>query len=208
MPTWIKSISIITVLLSFVGLLYYIYIATAGLQKSMDLVGRLQVMIFGTSTVLFGLFTILLLSKYWFASNKAVNLSIITISLLLLANCAPFYEPFYTNKGQTRSVKSDISKMTEDGKYKYHLELINMYQKNGYERLVIENTDTNKVRYIKIDLIEGRLKGFFQDDWVLMYSADELNQPNLYYLKTTENLFMATRLFLIDLEMGTVQEIK
>lgn len=208
MHIWIRAVSIFSILVSTVGLLLYIYTETAGLEKSMDIVGRLNVLLLGTLTVLLGLLSVFLLYKNWLSSNIGVNISIIAISLILFSNCAVFYEPIYTHKSQNRNIMSDSSRMTEDGKYKYHLELINLYQKNGFEQLVIENTVTKEIHYIKINLIEGRLKGYSQGDWVLMDPTDHSSQSNLYLLKTTENLFMEKKLFLVDMVEGTTQELK
>lgn len=106
-------------------------------------------------------------------------------------------------------ISSDPIHTTLDGKYEYRLDLINMYQKNSREQLMVRDVITGAERFIPVELntndLDGIRGGGRDWSWAVMSPTEVLDQ---YLLTTTETLSMPQKRFIVDIRAGTSQRIE
>ncbi|MGG1619530.1 hypothetical protein [Paenibacillus sp. NRS-1781] len=112
-------------------------------------------------------------------------------------------------------VRSDPVRLTSDQKYEYRIDLINPFQRNSREQLHLKNISTGEEKNIPIS-IKKENKGYSTGDdgdnwaWGILKPTKVPNQYELSTLDEHNNgrYGMDPRVFLIDVEAGTVQILK
>jgi hypothetical protein len=100
--------------------------------------------------------------------------------------------------------------MTSDGKYEYRIELINLFQKNSKERLYLRQISTGEESFIPLQLNSKEIHGIgipSDNDWSWATLRPTEN-PSIYDLITTKNLPIENKKFEINVEEGTIIEIR
>lgn len=108
----------------------------------------------------------------------------------------------------TEKITSDSLKITEDDKYEYRVDLINVFQKNSHARLYVKSAATGEEISIPVDIHTDKIVGLGIkkiNNWVIMKPSNESNRYSLY---TTKELGIPEEIFEIDLLTGTSKRLE
>ncbi|RXZ81567.1 hypothetical protein EBB07_14710 [Paenibacillaceae bacterium] len=208
MSTWFKVVWVLAIIINIVALVWFILGSTANFQRSLDLVERLTLIVYGLTSFALTSLSILMLIKQTGKSSVSLYTLGSVIILLLVYLSQPLFETVRTEGWLHESVQSDPIKVTSDGRYEYHIELVNFEQRNRSERLILTNILTGEVNKITIDIdtsgSNGLARGRSNWGWAIMHPTES---PNKYNLVTTEYLKMPEKVFLIDVEKGISEKL-
>lgn len=205
-PIWLRILWIMSVLISSASIVWFFFGTTANFQRSVDLGGRITFVVFWFPSIVFVLVSIYLLLKKWMLPG-AIGYGIVGLLILVhLVLSIPLIEGVNTNGWIKQSVQSDPNKLTSDQELEYRIEIVNFRQKNNYELLRIKQVRTGEELLIRVDIDANQSKGISRggDNWSWAIMSPTEN-PDIYLLRTTEDLGIPKKLFLIDLTNGTSQ---
>jgi hypothetical protein len=210
MPSWLKTIWVLAIIVNAMSLLWFLIGATANFQRSLDLVGVLTLLFLWVPSLILVVLSAILLKKRWVPLDSLGYAALCFVILILLSFAVPLFEGVKTQGWLNNNIERDPIKLTSDGKYEYRIELINIDQKNSRERLYVRNLSTGVGMYISVDIIADDLEGISEgaDEnwaWAIMIPTDVRDQ---YELSTTEDLRMPKKKFLIDIGASTSKRLK
>ncbi|MCM3038094.1 hypothetical protein M3201_00045 [Paenibacillus motobuensis] len=208
MPTWTRTIWIAAIIVNGLSIVWFLFGTTANFQRALDLTGRLTLIFFWLPSLILVLLSIWLLHKRWDPlGGFGYGIVAFLIFLLLIFSC-PLFEGVRTSGWLYEDVRADPTRLTMDGKLEYHLEIVNLYQRNSRERLFVKLISTGEEKNIPLDInateADGLSIGRSHWGWVTMLPTEI---PNQYLLNTTEYLDMPEKKFLINIENGTSKRI-
>lgn len=208
MPTWFKTLWILAVVANSTVLLWFIVANTAFFQRTFDLTEVLTFIIYGIPSFLLIVISIILLRKRSHPSFFIYAFACLSISLFIYLS-PPLFFTVDTRGWLSENISRDSLKTTFDGKYEYQVELVNMYQRNDAVRLYIKSVLTGEEKKIPINFNTNEIKGYGSGrgdwGWVTMEPTDK---PDQYEVRTTDNLRMPTKRFLIDIKTCTSERLE
>lgn len=154
MPTWLKNIWIIAIVVNSVSLVWFLLGTTANFQRSMDLVELLTLVLIWLPSLLLVVVSIKILKNKKLSISKSRHVAVNFIIFLLFSLSIPLFIDVNTGGWLYDDIESDSLKLTSDGKYKYRIELINMDQKNSREQLYVRNISTDEESIYQLILIQ------------------------------------------------------
>ncbi|WP_046212579.1 hypothetical protein [Paenibacillus wulumuqiensis] len=198
-----------------VALLWMVLGATAAFQGAVDLVET--IILVGVGIPLTGLIIIALydLLKIIVFVDRLRTIVPVMISVGILLFSFVGYISTSTVGWLTEKVSADETRITADGKYEYHLEIVNGTQRNSSERIYLKNRATGEEQTIKVPIGMGSAYSVAytageEIGWITMKSTDQSNQ----YIVSTTDQIMPSREdplkpihFLVDVEQGTAIEM-
>ncbi|MFC5405721.1 hypothetical protein [Cohnella soli] len=205
---WLKVIWSFASLFSLFSLLWFILGATANFQRSLDLVSSVTLVFVGIPTFVITVLSIRLLFKGWIPTGGGMNVGLYSGILILFALSAVLIKSVHTEGWLSEKVTSDSIKYTLDNKYEYRIELINLFQKNSWARLLVKSVTTKEVKTIPVDIPTDRIAGIGTkkvNNWVWLEASEVLNH---YTLFTTKELGIPEMKFDIDIASGTSQRLE
>lgn len=208
MKLWFKIIWWITIVSNLSANLVLIVGASANFQRKIDLDSRLTLLVIGLPSLILIIMSIVgLLTKK--ASNTKLTSYIpgVIIIILLILLIPPNIKEI---KNQTegwiyQQVYSDPIKTTEDGKYDYCLEIVNLRGRS--ERLYVKNNTTQEKTYLPISLeySSERSLTYGTGNWSWAH-LKSINQNDEYQLITTEKLDAPIQIFNINMKEKNVKK--
>ncbi|MFK4305310.1 hypothetical protein ABH892_005495 [Paenibacillus sp. RC254] len=214
MPVWFKIIWMVPILINIAALIWFILGSTGGFQRGQDLIETVILMVCGIPSIIIVLISLTYIWQGWapFSGMKYI------VSVLFMASLL-FFSYHLVEGTPTRgwlydNVDSDPVRLTSDQKYEYRIDIINPFQRNSREQLHLKNISTGEEKNIAISIIKEN-KGYSGGDgndwsWGILKPT---KVPNQYELSTLDEhnrgrYGMDPRVFLIDIEEGTVQILK
>jgi hypothetical protein len=154
------------------------------------------------------LFTILLI-KGWSPTSGGQYTTLFIGGLVSVLLSAALIQSINTHGWAKEKIESDTVKVTQDNKYEYRIDLINLFQRNSHARLYLKDVGSGKVIYIPVDIQTNKIKGLRVgkvNHWVRLEPLDIESQ---YILYTTKDLGrLPEEKFKIDILAGTSSRVK
>ncbi|MFD3257498.1 hypothetical protein ACE3MQ_02675 [Paenibacillus lentus] len=151
----------------------------------------------------------LLLIKKWkpTSGGSYVGISVaLTLSTLL---SAALIQSVSSNGWTKEKIYNDTLKMTEDGRYEYRIELVNLFQRNSHARLYVKDMSSKQESYIPIIGIQTNkivvLRVSETNHWVKLETTDNSSH---YILYTTNEFSLPEEKFEIDIRAGTSSRLE
>ncbi|WP_458121555.1 hypothetical protein [Paenibacillus sp. Z6-24] len=194
----LKITLLIIIITSLICFFWFITGATAYFQRGMDIIGTAYLWYVGLPLLLFSTLLVLILIKRWNPTSKLdyIGLSISLIITLLisiaLVNSVKNYG--WINK----KIESDSVKITADQKYEYHIDLVNLFQKNSSAELYLKDLKTGEVTHIPVNIKTNEIIGLGvkkTNHWVKL---EVTKNDNIYLLYTTKELGIPQEKFMVN----------
>ncbi len=177
--------------------------STAFFQRGMDIIGTAILSMAGIPIIILGAGYVDLLKKRWFPTSGVDYAGFIT-GLVLLILISVYLIHSVSEYGWTKErVYIDTIKYTEDEKYEYRIELVNLFQRNSYARLYLKDAITKEEMHIPVDIKTRGIRGLAvgkENHWVRLEAT---NHPSQYILYPESRLDVPFEKFLIDIETRT-----
>ncbi|MEC0202763.1 hypothetical protein P4H39_09000 [Paenibacillus lautus] len=208
MQIWLRLLLIVVIIFSVSSFIWFLLGSTAYFQRGMDIIGTTVFWGAAIPVLLFvGFFTIMLI-KGW---NPTSRLEYVGISVALLFSILlsiALIQSVSDHGWADEKIESDLIKITEDKKYEYRIDLINLFQKNSRARLYLKDVGSGEVLYIPIDIQTHKIVGLGVkkiNHWVIL---EPTNNDFQYILGTTQELGIPEERFKIDIIAGTSSRVK
>lgn len=207
MRTLLKCIWIMAIFINLSAVLWFILGSTANFQRGIDLISTAVLIFYGVPSIILIYISVVFLFKGWPLSSWRNTLVISIIIVCLLALSPTLYKYVNTNGWLTESIRTDSLQITEDGKYEYQIELVNVFQRNSFARLYLKNISTGEEVRIPLDIPVTEIKAYLIRDvihWVTLMPASE---TNLYILHTTKDFPLRDKKFefIINVDKNEVE---
>ncbi|WP_315371603.1 hypothetical protein [Paenibacillus xylanexedens] len=209
MAIWLRLLIIVIIIFNVSSFVWLLLGSTAYFQREMDIVGTFYLLIVGIPVLLLAiLFTVFLIKGT--VPTSGVHYIGICLGLILSLILSAILVHGVNSSGWAKEkLESDSPKITADGKYEYHIDLINLFQRNSKARLYLRNVSTGEEKFIPINIQTRKIKTLAVgkvNHWVLLEPTDIDSQ---YILYTTKDLGrLPEEKFKIDILAGTSSGVK
>lgn len=206
MSIWLRFLLIGIIIFNAVSFAWFLWGATAHLQRGMDIIGTTYLWGAGFPVLLFAVVFAILLIKGWAPTSGVDYVGICIgggISILL---SAVLIHSVNTQGWENEMIVSDTLKMSADGTYEYRIDLINLFQRNGHARLYLKNVSTGEETYISTEIQVRKIKTLAVDEvnhWIKLEPTDNVSH---YILNTTKELGIPEEKFEIDIVTQELQK--
>ena len=208
MRRWLEFLIIVIIIFSASSCLWFLLGSTAYFQREMDLVATVYIIITGIPALLIVTLFTALLVKGW-APTSGVHYTGICVGLVISIILSAILINGVNSSGWAKErIESDSLKITADGKYEYHIDLINLFQRNSKARLYLRDVDTGEEKLIPVNIQTRKIKGLVVSEvnhWIVLESTDEASR---YILSTTEKLHIPREKFKVDIATGTSRKLE
>jgi len=210
MPVWFRILIIAFILIGTSSFLWLLLNTTAYFQRGMDILGTTYLVLVGIPILLLSLLLTVLLFKGWAPVVKSGYIVYVLAIVIIIAISAVIVHVVDSYGWTVERIRSDTLKVTEDGRYEYNIELVNLFQRSSYARLYLKDIDTGEEMYIRTDLQTREIHGItisHGEDyhWVRLESTDE---DYRYILSTTERLRIPPEKLEINIRDGTSTRVE
>ncbi|CAM4211540.1 hypothetical protein L1N85_14045 [Paenibacillus alkaliterrae] len=198
----------IAAFINLCAVMWFIIGTTANFQRGIDLVSTVILVYFGIPSLLLIILSIVLIIKAWQPSSiwGVIGVSILILSMLTLS--PPLFKNVNTSGWLTEKVTTDTLQVTADGKYEYHLELVNLFQKNSYARLYLRSISTGEELRIPLEMEIYKIKGISLGRTNFWITLEQTLEPNKYSLRTTKDFPLQDGKYDIDINKGIAVKAK
>jgi len=205
-PKWLMLMWAIVIIFCLFALIWFMLGTTANFQRDIDLITTFLWVTVWTPTLLILVATLFILSK---GRNPIWIVHVLWMVLIIILSVVLFRN-VNTSGWLTENISRDSLKVTEDMKYEYRIELINIFQKNSHTRLYVKEVETEEEKTIPIDFPTNQIHVlYFEQDkqinWVYLKPA---TAPDSYILRTTEELRIPELKYEINIAEGSSKKIE
>ncbi|WP_405157722.1 hypothetical protein [Paenibacillus sp. FSL H8-0283] len=209
MATWLRLLIIVIIIFNISSFVWLLLGSTAYFQREMDIVGTFYLLIVGIPVLLLAILFTVFLIKGTVPTSGVHYIGICLGLILSLILSAILIHGVNSSGWAKEKLESDSPKITADGKYEYHIDLINLFQRNSKARLYLRNVSTGEEKFIPINIQTRKIKTLAVgkvNHWVLLEPTDIDSQ---YILYTTKDLGrLPEEKFKIDILAGTSSGVK
>ncbi|MNC29594.1 hypothetical protein D3C75_778450 [compost metagenome] len=202
MPLWLKVLVIIIILFSALSFLWFLFGSTAYFQRGMDIVGTTYLLLVGIPILLLILLFTVLLIKGAVPSSGVHYIGLCVVLVISTILSVVLIHGVNSSGWAKEKIESDSLKITADGKYQYHIDLINLFQRNSHARLYLKDVSTGEEKFIPVNIQTRQIKTLAVgkvNHWIILESTDV---PSRYILSTTEKLRISAEKFEINVSTG------
>ncbi|ASA19812.1 copper transporter family protein [Paenibacillus donghaensis] len=207
MQLWLRILLLVIVVLSVSSFVWFLLGSTAYFQRGMDIIGTTNLWGGGIPVLLFAVLFTVLLIKGWAPTSGLDYVGICIVIVLATALSAGLIKSVSTNGWADEKIKSDSIQITDDKKYEYRIELINLFQRNSHARLYLKDVGTEVETYIPMEIQTRKivvLRESQVNHWVELEAIDNASH---YILYTTKDLGIPEEKFKIDITAGTSSRV-
>ncbi|MEK4077343.1 MULTISPECIES: hypothetical protein [Paenibacillus] len=209
MAIWLRLLIIVIIIFNVSSFVWLLLGSTAYFQREMDIVGTFYLLIVGIPVLLLAILFTVFLIKGTVPTSGVHYIGICLGLILSLILSAILIHGVNSSGWAKEKLESDSPKITADGKYEYHIDLINLFQRNSKARLYLRNVSTGEEKFIPINIQTRKIKTLAVgkvNHWVLLEPTDIDSQ---YILYTTKDLGrLPEEKFKIDILAGTSSGVK
>lgn len=180
----IKILWFLTTIISLSAVVWFVIGTTANFQRSMDLVSTVVLIYFGIPSVIMILISVVLFFKRWQPTTLWEMIGVSVLMICMVALSPTLFKNVNTSGWLSERVITDTLQITNDGKYEYNLELINLFQRNSHARLYMKDRFTNEEFRIPLDLQVRKIHGISIGEKVHWISLEGTTEVNKYILST------------------------
>jgi len=182
----LRTISVIVFMVCSLALLFWLLGITAGFQRSILQIDIVTLVFFVFAWIPIFVWTIITFIFLRGGSNAAVPivfLQCIFVLCLFIFHLRVIRDItsieadmlFYAKGWIIENVTEGIVQISDDKKFEYRLDLINIFQRNSRARLFVRNLETKEEKNIRLPMDTRRIYGFTQsryNPWIRMESTD------------------------------------
>lgn len=210
MAIWLKRLWYFSVIYNSISLIWFYLGSTANFQRSFGLVNGIILRAVWAPSVLLVCLSIFLLLRGWIPSSLIGKITIWVLVALLLYNATGLFSAVDIRGWLHDRIDSEPLKVTEDGKYQYRIEFVNLGQKNRRAQLYGRELSTNKEMYISVEIDKELLKSLPRGpgndwSWTVLTPTSKVGQ---YELVTTRTLSIPQHKFLIEMQEGVSVKVE
>ncbi|WP_199616628.1 hypothetical protein [Paenibacillus alkalitolerans] len=202
MHLWLRLLTVVLILFSISSLIWFFVGSTAYFQRMMDIIGTTILIGAGVPVLVLAILYTILSVKGWTPTSSAVYVGFFSGLLLLTLLSASLIHSVNSHGWMKEKIASDTLKITEDGKYEYRIELINLFQRNSRAQLYLKDVGSGEEKYIPVDIQTRKIAGLGVkkvNNWVVLEPAGTSSR---YILYTTRELGIPEEKFEIDIMAG------
>lgn len=202
MPFWLKILVVLIIVFSTSSLLWFLFGSTAYFQRGMDIVGTTYLLLVGIPIILLILLFTILLIKGAVPSSGIHYIGLCVVLVVSIILSVVLIYGVNSSGWAKEKIESDSLKITADGKYQYHIDFINLFQRNSYARLYLKDISTGEEKFIPVNIQTRQIKTLVVgkvNHWIILESTDV---PSLYILSTTDKLRISAEKFQINISEG------
>jgi len=183
----IQIIMYVSLAISIPALIFWILGTTAGFQRmGLDLLSTVVLAIHWVPTLVLTVFTIVSLKN---GLRYKSGLYIATTIILIIISVQLFTSDTINTYGWLRErVTSGNLHSTQDGKFEYRLDLINLFQRNSSARLFVRNLETREEKIISLPMNTRRIGGVSHGSHVHWITMEPTNVNYLYIVRTVNGI--------------------
>lgn len=163
-------------------------------------------MFLGIPSILLLVFSVILLVKNKNGSKILITIKCFLIIAFILLGYN-LYKPVDEYGWLQPRIHSETLKITDDNKYEYKIELVNMFQRNSLARLYMKNIQTEEAIYISLDINTRNIGGFSMgqdNNWGHLTNTQVDEQ---YILYTTEEFPFPINRYLVNVKKNQSEKI-
>ncbi len=216
MKIMINALWIVSIIVIFLSLVWFIMGTTACFQRQLDLVSTVVLFFLGVSSLVMIGLLVYIIKNNWFPRTTLTRFCLLGGIILIIIIITTTCFRYSTTYGWFRNVVySDYLQTTDDEKYEYRLELVNLFQKNQYARLYVKNNTTGEEIKIMLDLpldkigaLQGGV-GYEYPEPMIPKVWSQLSQTareEIYILKTTDWFHKNTYTYKIDMRTKVAEK--
>lgn len=208
MQVWLRILLIAVILFNASSFVWFLLGSTAYLQRNMDIIGTTIFLGAAIPALFFVGISTFLLIRGWNPTSGGQYVAMFIGLLISLLLSTVLIQSVSTYGWANEKIESDSIKVTVDNKYKYRIDLINLFQRNSHARLYLKDLGSGKETYIPVDIQTRKIVGLGVkrvNYWVVLEPTDTASQ---YILYTTEELDIPVEKFKIDILAGTSSMVK
>jgi hypothetical protein len=198
----------ITTIISLSAVVWFVIGTTANFQRSMDLVSTVVLVYFGVPSVIMILISLVLFSKRWLPTTLWEIIGVSVLMICMLALSPTLFTNVNTSGWLSEKVMTDTLQITDDGKYEYNLELINLFQRNSHAKLYMKDRFTNEEFRIPLDLQVKKIRGISIEEKVHWISLEETTEVNKYILFTNSKFPLPNEKYEIDVSKRSSTKVR
>lgn len=207
MRVWFRLILIALIIFSVSSFVWFLLGSTAYFQRGMDIIGTTTLWGAGIPILLFAVLFTIVLIKRWTPTSGGDYVGICVVLVISTILSVALIQSVSTNGWAKEKVNSDSIKVTDDEKYEYRIDLINLFQKNSHARLYLKDIISGEVMYIPVDIQTREIAGLGVEQvnhWVMLETTTDASH---YIMYTTEDLGLPEEKFEIDIRAGTSNKV-
>ncbi|WP_440110737.1 hypothetical protein [Paenibacillus sp. QZ-Y1] len=207
MKLLVKIIWVLATLTSLTSVLWYIVGTTAYFQRDIDIISTFILMYFGIPSILLVVLSIICFIKGWYPTTLFAYLSWVLLICCMFALTPMLVKSVDTQGWLTENITSDSLQVTDDDKYEYRLELINLFQENSHARLYLKNKNDGNVILVPLDLPIQQIKVLDMNSvnhWISLMPGED---SDLYILRTESKFPLPQVVFRVDTRQGNAIKI-
>ncbi|MFD1883909.1 hypothetical protein [Paenibacillus wenxiniae] len=198
MKLWLRTLTIFIMIEGLVSVLWFVLGVTAYFQRGMDLIATAYLGGLAVPMLLLSFLFAYLLSKKWTPRDKEQRMLLYTTCVINMLFSVVLVSSLYTNGWTNTHSERDTLKVTDDQKYEYQIELVNLFQRNSYARLHLRNVQSDARSSIRVDMHSNEIVALGVsniNNWVELKSTTSSEK---YILRTTADLGIPEESFIID----------
>lgn len=207
MRVWFRLILIAIIIFSVSSFVWFLLGSTAYFQRGMDIIGTTTFLGAGIPILLFAVLFTILLIKGWTPTSGGDYVGICVVLVISTILSVALIQSVSTNGWAKEKVESDSIKVTDDEKYEYRIDLINLFQKNSHARLYLKDIGSGEEMYIPVDIQTRKIVVLGVSEvnhWVMLETTKDASH---YVMYTTEDLGLPEEKFEIDIRAGTSNKV-
>lgn len=208
MRVWFRLILIAIIIFSVSSFVWFLLGSTAYFQRGMDIIGTTTFLGAGIPILLFAVLFTILLIKGWTPTSGGDYVGICVVLVISTILSVALIQSVSTNGWAKEKVESDSIKVTDDEKYEYRIDLINLFQKNSHARLYLKDIGSGEEMYIPVDIQTRKIVVLGVSEvnhWVMLETTKDASH---YVMYTTEDLGLPEEKFEIDIRAGTSKKVE
>ena len=201
MRTWMKLLLISAIACGVAALIWLALGETSAFQRTPDIIGAALMGWFAIPLLALIALSVRALAVKWAPKNVPGHVLLLMIIIAMFGFSANLFKHVRTLGWLTEVVRTDQLKITEDQRYEYQIELVNLFQRNSKARLYLRDTSTGEEMRIPVDIRTRDIRVLAHEEaWGLLEPAGVRDR---YILTTTRELLIPVESFEIDVAAGT-----
>lgn len=207
MKLWLRAIILLILIEGLVSSIWFLLGATHYFQRGLDLIATAYFAGLAIPMLILILVFTYLLAKKWTPRDKEQRRLLYTLAIINTLFAVVLVGSLYTEGWTNTYTQKDSLQMTDDQKYEYQIELVNLFQRNSYAQLHLRRIESNMQSSIRIDMNTNDINALGVgkiNHWIELKSTASSGK---YILRTTEDLGIPEESFMIDMSTQSAQAV-
>jgi|GEM_PF-1908220 len=205
-----RAIAIVAIAFSIASLLYYVMGITAFFQRGIDVIETMFLFAVWAPLLIATIVAAIMLAKGYVTLSSHKGVSGVAV-LCILASLSIFLIVITPRAGWiTNAVRSSAEQITDDGRYIYRLDIVNLFQKNAESRIYVKDTVSGVESQILIDIRLEEIGGISLDRGEAWIEMGQTSEDGIYRTRILHDRLLKSspsEFFIVDIGAGTALSI-